>query len=69
MFHKERVPQSRMEPAETEKLPNSQKCLITLHIVVWVITNNDHTLLIVEHSKCSKVMYDLWLSIAQEVKI
>ena len=37
MWSWETVRRNWMEPAETENLPNSQKCLITLHIVGWVI--------------------------------
>ena len=37
MWSRETVRRNRIEPAETENLPNSQKCLITLHIVGWVI--------------------------------
>ena len=37
MWSRETVRRNRIEPAETENLSNSQKCLITLHIVGWVI--------------------------------
>ena len=40
MFSQGTVPRNRIELAETEKLPNSQKCLITLYIVPWVIIQN-----------------------------
>ena len=40
MWSRETVRRNRIEPAETENLPNSQKCLITLHIVGWVIIKN-----------------------------
>ena len=39
MWSRETVRRNRIEPAETENLSNSQKCLITLHIVGWVIIN------------------------------
>ena len=49
MWSRETVRRNRIEPAETENLPNSQKCLITLHIVGWVInivvTENDFHIL------------------------
>ena len=37
MWSWETVRRNWIEPAETENLSNSQKCLITLHIVGWVI--------------------------------
>ena len=37
MWSRETVRRNRIEPAERENLSNSQKCLITLHIVGWVI--------------------------------
>ena len=37
MWSRETVRRNRIEPAETDNLSNSQKCLITLHIVGWVI--------------------------------
>ena len=37
MWSRETVRRNRIEPAETENLSNSQKCLITLHRVGWVI--------------------------------
>ena len=37
MWSRETVRRNRIEPADTENLSNSQKCLITLHIVGWVI--------------------------------
>ena len=40
MWSRETVRLNRIEPAETENLSNSQKCLITLHIVGWVIIKN-----------------------------
>ena len=40
MWSRETVRRNRIEPAETENLSNSQKCLITLHIVGWVIIKN-----------------------------
>ena len=40
MWSRETVRRNRIEPAETENLSNSQKCLITLHIVGWVIIEN-----------------------------
>ena len=40
MFSRGTVPRNRIEPTETEKLPNSQNCLITLYIVRWVIKQN-----------------------------
>ena len=41
MWSRETVRRNWIEPAETENLSNSQKCLITLHIVGWVIIIND----------------------------
>ena len=40
MWSRETVRRNRIEPAETEYLSNSQKCLITLHIVGLVIILN-----------------------------
>ena len=40
MWSRETVRRNQIEPAETENLSNSQKCLITLHIVGWVIIRN-----------------------------
>ena len=40
MWSRETVRLNRIEPAETENLSNSQQCLITLHIVGWVINKN-----------------------------
>ena len=37
VFTGKTVPLNWIKPAETEKLSNSQKCLLTLHIVGWVI--------------------------------
>ena len=37
MWSRETVRGNRIEPAETDNLSNSQKCLITLHMVGWVI--------------------------------
>ena len=39
MWSRETVRRNRIEAAETENLSNSQKCLITLHIVGWVIND------------------------------
>ena len=44
MWSRETVRRNRNEPAETENLSNSQKCLITLHIVGWVIMSSVNNL-------------------------
>ena len=50
MFSRGTVPRNQIEPAETDKLPNIQKGLITLFIVRWVIIKS----VLSGHSKIDK---------------